>query len=295
MTKRDKVLVLGASGLLGSYLCPYLDSLRYNLVRHGYKAHQDVISADLTKWEDTKKLLSKINPDVLINLVALTDVDLCNNLPNDAYLLNVHVVENVTRWIYETNSKSHLIHISTDHVYDCVGLNSEKDIVLKNTYAFSKYSGEMAASTVPATILRTNFFGRSRAASRASFTDWLYMSLLNQTPIKVFNDVEFSPLSLETLVKLISQVIEIRPRGIFNLGSNNGMSKSDFAFSFANAIKLSDKCITATSVENVNFLRTYRPRGMLMNSSNFEVKFNLVLPHLLQEIEMTAIKYNQNY
>lgn len=275
-----KILVTGAFGLLGCSLVPYLKASGYEVFRQSRSERGDVV-VDLTDCNSVNMILDKIRPDVIINLAALTSVDECERRPQKAYLSNVRAVENLVSWI--KCNKCHLIHISTDQVYDGRGPHDEKKITLRNYYGFSKYAGELAAACVPSTILRTNFFGKSRCAERVSISDWLIGALLEGEPIKVFDDVRFSPLSISSLVKLIGVVIEKRKTGVYNLGSKNGMSKADFAFELARVLALPINSMQRGTSDAVK-LDAYRPKDMCMDIAAFEKAFSISLPTFNEEI-----------
>ena len=283
-----KIALCGASGLLGSTLSPFLSSRGHEVKTHSRREGSEY-HADLSDPTDTYELLEKIAPDSIVNLVGLTDVDLCEREPNQAYLANVRTVENIASWIKQRRTPCHLVHISTDQVYDGEILHSEDQLTLTNYYAFSKYAGELAAAMVPSTILRTNFIGRSQCSKRVSLTDWIFSSLFNNIPIQVFEDVRFSPLGMLTLSKMIELSIRNKPLGVFNLGSHNGMSKAEFAFAFADKLGLSTSAVTRPT-----HLKAYRPKDMRMNSIKFERTVGIQLPQLKDEIDRVAEEYSEN-
>jgi dTDP-4-dehydrorhamnose reductase len=287
-----RILLLGSSGLFGSTLAPFL-SLRGHDVKTHSRGAGSQYQADLNDPKDAYDLLRMIEPEVIVNLVGLTDVDRCETQPNQAYLANVRTVENISGWIKQKITPCHLVHLSTDQVYDGITPHTEEHVTLTNYYAFSKYAGELAATSVPSTILRTNFFGRSHCAKRASLTDWLFGSLSNSQPIQVFDDVLFNPLSMATLSEMIELTIQKKTIGVFNLGSHGGMSKADFAFAFAEELNFSTSSMTRTSTDQVTFLKTYRPKDMRMDSSKFENTLGVRLPLLKDEIKRVAREYRE--
>jgi dTDP-4-dehydrorhamnose reductase len=285
-----KVLLLGSSGLFGSTLAPFLCSRGHEVKTHS-RGDGAQYQADLNDPKDANELLGKIEPELIVNLVGLTDVDRCETQPNQAYLANVRSVENIAGWIKQEKIPCHLVHISTDQVYDGAGVHPEEKVALTNYYAFSKYAGELVAASVPSSILRTNFFGRSHCPQRESLTDWLFRALSNSDPIQVFDDVLFTPLSMATLSEMIELIIQTKPIGVFNLGSHEGMSKADFAFTFAEELHLSTRAITRTSTDRETFLKTYRPKDMRMDCSKFENTLGVKLPILRDEIKRVAKEY----
>jgi dTDP-4-dehydrorhamnose reductase len=284
------VLVTGATGLLGSRLVPLLQARGHLVTRLGH-THITQLNVDLVSYEQTARALDQVRPEVIINLTALTNVDRCETHPQDAYLLNVKPVENLSSWIQSTSGPCHLIQISTDQVYDGAGPHAEGEVTIRNHYGMSKLAGEFAAGTVASTILRTNFVGRSLREERISFTDWLYSALRSMTPITVYDDVMFSPLAIETLCDCIERAVLERPIGIFNLGSRDGMSKADFAFAFANAVGLPAKTMVRSNSGTTATSAARRPTDMRMQCNKFEIRMGLTLPKLIEEVQNLAKDY----
>ncbi|WP_350642720.1 sugar nucleotide-binding protein [Psychrobacter sp. HY3-MNA-CIBAN-0198] len=292
MIVKKTILVLGSGGLLGSYFSNQQFELGWDVIFHS-RSLDKLANADLEKMNETSKMLDLIKPDIILNLAGITSVDNCESFPNTAYLGNVKTLENVVSWIEYNKNQTQLIHISTDQVYDGLGPHDESMVSLKNYYAFSKYAGELVAKRVNSTILRTNFFGKSTCSKRSSLTDWLYVNLKEGNDIQVFEDVKFSPLSMSTLFEVINKIIEHDLRGVFNLGSRDGMSKADFAFKFASSINLSSKNMYRCATTEVDFLKTYRPNDMRLNSERIESHLNISLPALDDEIKKVAKEYTK--
>ena len=285
-----KVLVTGATGLLGTSLVPFLQEHGHQVTRIGNNRIAD-LNADLTSLEQTVQVLDHARPDFIINLAALTNVDRCETHPQEAYLLNVKTVENLCTWIKISDQACHLIHVSTDQVYNGDGQNTEDELTICNFYAMSKLASEFVAVTVPSTILRTNFVGLSKCEGRASLTDWLYGVLIDKIEANVFDDVMFSPLAISTLCYCIEHCIVNRTLGIFNLGSRNGMSKADFAFAFAAALGLEANHLKRVHASSNSTLIAHRPTDMRMNSGRFEACIGSTLPLLKDEIYRFADEY----
>jgi dTDP-4-dehydrorhamnose reductase len=293
MQPNDVVLVTGSTGLLGSYLVPILIENDFNVKTHSLTGNTDV-SFDLTCTESTHKGLLTINPKLIINLVGLTSVEECESNINSAFLTNSFSVENIVSWIENYSPACHLIHISTDHIYDDQSNSRENDVNIQNTYALTKYCGELAARKIHSTILRTNFVGKSKTPKRESLSDWVVKSLLEAKQVEVLCDVYFSPLSLNILSELIVTVSKVRKCGVFNLGSNNGMSKADFDIELAKHLGYRATNFKLIKLEDAWFLKARRPKNMCMDVSKFERTFGVKLPCLRDIIPLIAAEYNND-
>lgn len=287
----DRILLLGSTGLLGATLLKCLGSYGHSVATHG-RGEGAEFQADLSNVDEASELLDKTAPAVIVNLIGLTNVDQCEAQPNSAYMANGSTVENISDWIKRRAADCHLVQISTDQVYDGTGPHSENHVTIRNYYALSKYCGELAAAGVSSTIIRTNFFGRSRCGKRKSFTDWLYESISGELKIQVFDDVLFSPLSMDTLSRLICLIMQTRPVGVFNLGSHHGMSKADFAYAFARELKFPTHNMTRTAIDKEAFIKAYRPRDMRMDCAKIESTLGITLPILSEEIRHAAREYS---
>lgn len=288
----EKILITGATGLLGSRLVPYLKKCDYKVITHSLSKQADFMF-DLSDKKKSFEMLTKIQPNVIINLVSQTNIELCEKQVYLAYLVNTRSVESLTNWIASSKIDCHLIQVSTDHLYDGVALHSEDDITITNNYAFSKYAGELAAAKVPSSILRTNFVGRSQVSYRESLTDWIYKATKSHQSIELLSDVFFSPLSITLLVNMIEIVLQKKPTGTYNLGSHGGMSKADFAFTFAEHLNLPTDTMKQIEVNQASYLKAYRPKNMCMDSSKFEKILGIKLPNLKDLIEQIAEEYNE--
>jgi dTDP-4-dehydrorhamnose reductase len=277
-----RVLVTGSTGLLGGSVVPRLRARGLDVVAHGLRGAADV-RADLRSAGEAERAVASAAPDVVLNLAALADVDACERDPDRAYECNVRSVENLAAALRGRSSVA-FVHVSTDHVYDGAGPHPESARCLRNVYALSKYWGERVALEAGATVLRTSFFGASRRAGRPSWSDWLIDAFEQKRPVTLFTDVQFSPLSMDTLADLLAAVLAAPRPGVFNLGSRGGMSKRDFAHALARHLGLSADAACDGSVKQAG-LRAARPADMRMDCALFERTFGAELPTLRGEIQ----------
>ena len=196
-----KILISGSTGTLGYGLAKYLSLFsKYQIIKHGFSKSCD-FKIDFT---DKKKLifsLENINPDIIINLVCLSDVDECERDLDNALRYNSNILSHLSSWSKHANCK--IIHISTDQVYDRINkYNNEDEVNLKNNYSISKYQGEQILNNSNACILRTNFFGFSQ--TKKTLNEWFLNSIANKKEIQLFEDIYFNPVLMDTLYKCIN-------------------------------------------------------------------------------------------
>lgn len=111
-----KILITGASGMLG-----------YDLQRN-HENHELILfnskTLDITNKQIVNEKIGKIEPDIVINAAAYTNVDACEKNYDDAYKVNALGPKNLAKVCKELDIP--LVHISTDYVF-----NGEKILHLK--------------------------------------------------------------------------------------------------------------------------------------------------------------------
>lgn len=280
--------ITGAAGMLGTVLTPYLAAhgWRVTAAPGRVRAGQGV---DLTDAAALARELQAARPDVIVNLAALTDVDYCEAHPQEAYRVNAGMVAHMADWV-AGHPATKLVHVSTDQVYDGAGPHAEARVSPMNYYSYSKCLAEAYVTRAGGTALRTNFFGRSVVPGRHSFSDWIVVSLRAGREITVFDDALFSPLSMTTLVAAIERVMRAPVAGVYNLGSEAGMSKADFAHRLARAAGLAAGGMRRSTIASMQ-RAARRPQDMRMNSDLFFEVFGGARADLGSEIDRVGGEY----
>jgi dTDP-4-dehydrorhamnose reductase len=286
-----KILVLGSTGRLGSCITSSLDFGKHSeLLLHSRKLIGP-LGADLTSRVETFKMLDEIKPSAIINTVALAEIEACEKNPNRAYLNNVLTTQNVVDWIVGSSTDCHLVHISTDHIYDGQGVHKEDSVELTNYYAYSKFASELVAQRVPSTILRTNFVGMSDSRLRQTFSDWIVRNLQNKNRIELVNDIYFSPVPLGFLLQALSLSIREKLELTANVGSWGGMTKFEFGHKLAKSIGLDVDQIASVTAEECLSYNTYRPKNMAMDNLLWEKTSGMKCPTTDEVVYSVASEY----
>jgi dTDP-4-dehydrorhamnose reductase len=163
-----RILLFGRDGQLGR-------ELEHCLRRLGEVTLSDQADFDLTKTSKIPVFIEKIQPDVIVNAAAFTDVDAAESQDDLAYTINAIVPGVLAEEAHKRSSL--LIHYSTDYVFD--GQSSDPYTELDpphpiNVYGKTKLNGEIAVQNV----------GGSYLIFR---TSWLYNMSSNSFPTKVLN------------------------------------------------------------------------------------------------------------
>jgi dTDP-4-dehydrorhamnose reductase len=279
----NKILIIGSNGLLGSSLTIFLRKKNDVVVFNRKKNN-------LTNFSSCLSFLTKNYFDVIINLSAVTDIDFSEKNKNFTKRINFLIVKNICKSIKELKLKIFLIQLSTDQFYYNFSKNFENIQSYKNYYSKTKLLAEKECLEINSSILRTNFFGKSLANNRKSFTDWIYKNLSNNKKIFMAEDILFNPVSIETLCGIIQMIVKKKIKGVFNIGSKNGFSKYLFSLKFAKYAKLNPMFIVKTTMSKINFFAK-RNKDMRMQTVKFENKYNYKFNTLNNEIKKVAVYY----
>jgi dTDP-4-dehydrorhamnose reductase len=95
--------------------------------------------------------------------------------------------------------------------------------------------------------------------------------------------VFFTPILTKTAFQCIDMLIEKRERGIFNIVSNEKISKYDFGILLANQFKLDKNLINNSSIKSKQDL-CKRPLDMSLSNAKFSKLFDFAIPSINDQI-----------
>ncbi|MEM0373827.1 MAG: NAD(P)-dependent oxidoreductase [Sulfolobaceae archaeon] len=208
-----RILILGSSGQLGLELSKVLKGeliKTYNSteIPEGY-------SLDVTDFQLLEDFIIKKRPNVVINTVAVTDVDKCEIDRGKAYNVNAEAVRHMVR--ASRIVEAYFVHISTDYVFDGKkGLYTESDLPNPiNYYGLTKLLGETyALSYDDSLVIRTSGLFRHKG-----FPIYVYKTLKEGgggNTVYAFKGY-YSPISARKLAEAISEILEYRKTGVINI------------------------------------------------------------------------------
>ncbi|UCD55374.1 MAG: SDR family oxidoreductase [Candidatus Omnitrophota bacterium] len=269
-----KLLITGSSGMLGSSLV-YEIGEKYNI--YGiYRNHRNPdlknqFKADITDRKKLEDIIGAVRPDFLIHTAALTNVDTCEKNFELARATNSLATRDLASILKSLGTR--FIYISTESVFDGKkGNYDETDAPCPiNNYAKTKHEGEIFVEQLcdNFVIIRTTIFGWNRVKEPGSFAEWVYKSLRDKQTIKMFTDVIFSPITVNTLSLLIDRLLQADFTGTLNIGSRDSVSKCKFGIFLAELFGFDKSSITPISVDGFKFAAK-RPKNVSLNVSRAE-------------------------
>lgn len=257
---KNRILVTGSNGMLGQRAVEYFSAIKdIELLATSVEdvsliPNVEYIKGDISNRNEIKKIVYDFCPDVIINTAAYTNVDKSENDRELAWKINVKGVEYIAEAARIIDS--HLIHISTDYIFDGKnGPYNENDIPNPlGYYGRTKLASENALkiSGIRYTILRTNVLYGTAKYSRPDFVKWVVDSLKNNTEIKIVDDQINNPTFIDDLVMAIASVIELRKEGIYNIGGIELLSRYDFTLMIAEYFQLNKSLIKKIKTSDLN-------------------------------------------
>ena len=270
-----KILIFGASGQLGLELSKALQGdlikvYNSNEIEDGYKL-------DLTNFSMVEDFILNKKPDIIINTVAITDVDKCETEKDIAYKVNAEAVKHIVRAarVIET----YFIQISTDYVFDGQkGLYKEEDLPHPiNYYGLTKLLGDTyALSYDNSLVIRTSGIFRNKG-----FPIYVYKTLKENKEVNAFKGY-YSPISARKLAEAINEIIQYRKTGIINIAGER-VSRYELALKIKEKFNL-DGIIK--EVDNVKSWTAKRP---------FDSSLDISKAKKLLSVDFYSLDENLNY
>jgi len=271
---KKRVVITGGSGLLAlNWACAVRDHWDVVLGTHLHKVKLEGVSIynlDLDNLEKLKIQFDDISPDLVVHTAGLSNVDRCEESPDDALYANAVLARNVAQVAAVAGIK--LVHISTDHLFSgSKSLYPENSIPEPlNEYARSKLIAEewVHGDYPESLIVRTNFFGWGYS-TRQSFSDWIIYNLRSNVKLSLFDDVYFTPILVDSLALAAHKLVEKNAIGVYNVVGDERVSKYEFAQKLILHFDLPNDLIVRNSVESARLV-AQRPHDMSL--SNIKVQ-----------------------
>jgi dTDP-4-dehydrorhamnose reductase len=298
-SKKKKILITGSNGLLGQKLIkqlavhPHFQPIATSLGSNRLESLKNIeyYALDITDKTAVSELLVNLEPDVVINTAAMTNVDACEQQREECRKINVDAVAYLLDACEKINA--HFIHLSTDFVFDGeAGPYKETD--LPNPLSFygqSKYDSEqiiLKSSYKNTAIARTIIvFGIVENMSRSNLVLWAKDALSKQQPINVVTDQFRSPTWADDLAKGCILIAEKNAAGIYHLSGPETHSIFDLVCQVADFYGLDKSLIKPINSDSLNQPAKRPPlTGFILDKAKQDLGYNpLTFKEALQELD----------
>ncbi|MEY2924252.1 MAG: hypothetical protein RLZZ337_800 [Bacteroidota bacterium] len=296
-----KVLITGSNGLLGQKLIDLYTTLPIQLIatargenRYPTEQGYTYASMDITDREQIMRTIQIHQPDCVIHTAAMTNVDQCETDKKGCDLLNVEAVKYLVEACNAVGA--HLIHLSTDFIFDGKDGPYTEDAIAKplSYYGWSKLKAEeiVQQEAKKWSIARTVLvYGLVADMSRSNIVLWAKGALEKGQPINVVDDQYRTPTLAEDLAKGCQLIEQHEAKGIFNISGKDFMSIMELVERVADYFDLDKSIINRVSSETLNQPAKRPPiTGFDLTKSKTILGYN---PHSFEEgiaLLMTQIK-----
>jgi dTDP-4-dehydrorhamnose reductase len=286
---KTRILIVGSNGMLGQRLTEsFTSSGNFELLSVSIEDESAIPGIDYKKLDiiqkhKVKEVILDFFPDFIINVAAFTNVDKSETEKETAWKINVNGVENIA--FYSWTIDAHLIHISTDYIFDGKnGPYSENDKPNPvGYYGRTKLASEnsIRISGTKNTIIRTNILYGPAKYGRPDFVKWVVNSLRDNNVIRIVTDQVGNPTYIDDLVASINKIIELKKEGVYNIGGREMISRYDFTLRIADYFGLDKSLIQMIVTKDLN-QPAPRPlkSGLITLKAETELEYK---PHTIEE------------
>jgi dTDP-4-dehydrorhamnose reductase len=284
-----KILITGASGYLGAYLCRKLSMRGTPEVYALYNSHPgtlhniNYIKCNLLNLDRLTEIFEKVKPDIIYHLASVTPTRIGKRGNDYVEFINHLVTGHIARLCEDTETL--LIYTSTDLVYkEGENIHEESTLEPLSIYAESKLNGEdVIKSLAPKyIILRMSLVYGLSLNSYLTFFDEAYRAMDEGKQVKAFVDMYRKPIYVrEAAFNLLALPDVYDENIIMNFCGLDYISRYDMCRTIADVCGFNKKLVKKTRCEDISDGRVF--------IKNLDLNNQLMLLYGL-----TSLTYNEN-
>lgn len=273
-----RVLVTGATGMLGRAVCRQFKSDGWVVTGTGFKrALPRLLRCDLTDEDAVRAIVQEYKPEVIVHCAAERRPDVVERFTEAAVNLNVHATASIAKEAAACGA--FFLYISTDYVFD--GRNppyGEDDCPNPlNVYGRSKLEGERETlrHCPDAVVLRVPvLFGDVEAVTESAVTALWSLVLDSSESVSLDHLQQRFPTDSRDVASVCSNIClrhrqDPSIRGVFHFSAKEQMTKYEIGNAIAEAFNLpSDHLVPLTEAAPGS---TPRPLNSRLDCSRLEL------------------------
>lgn len=260
----------------------------------------DWIVGDILDNSFVQETIDNINPDVIINLAAYTNVDGCEDDKFISHQVNYEFPKLLSQLVLD-NKK--LIHISTDYVFDgkegMYKINDDVSESQLSWYALSKKDSEKVVLESNGCVIRTNVLYGSENSS-PDFLSWLKEQYETDKKVSIVYDQFNNPTLYRDLALCIINVIERDLKGIIHSGGKDWISRWELAQVYAISLNKNPESVDLNPVSTKDLeQKAIRPLygGLDIKESEslIEMEFSGIYDYILEHSILDTEKLQPHF
>ncbi len=259
ISKNKKIFITGCGGMLGK------------AVYEQFASHCHVLATDIDLNEswleygdviDFQQILEKalkFNPDLIINLAALTDLEYCERNPEIAWKTNALGAENMALISKKLNATH--VYISTAGIFDGKQeyYNDFEQPNPISVYAKAKYYGEIAVQRMLDSyfVFRAGWMMGGGYKKDKKFINKVFKQIMDgKKKLFVVNDKLGTPTYTINFAESMFEIVQTGFCGLYNMVCEGSCSRYDVAVEFIRLLGL-EKEIEIDIVDSGYFKNEY--------------------------------------
>lgn len=219
-----KVLITGASGLLGKYMARTVPdgvepAFTWHTVQQPWCRHQ----LNVTNPDAVAYVAGKVKPDAIVHMAAVGDVDWCQRNYRDAWKVNVEGTRNVLSLGVPTlMTSTNAVYSGDDPPY---GESAPQEPV--NAYGKIRREAERAMKGRGWIARLFLLYGWQPPGARGNWATNALDKLLAGGALRVVDDVWYMPTYAEDAARAVWKMLTL-PEGAYNVAGEERVTLLDF-------------------------------------------------------------------
>ncbi len=295
LNNKTKILITGCGGMLGDAFYNLFKD-KFNVKATDIDLNEDWLEyLDVRDFNNFKTVVLDYNPDIILHLAALTDLEYCEENKRNAYLTNTIAVENAV--VLSKKVDATLVYISTAGIFD-----GKQDIYDDwdspnpiNVYGRSKYLGELFVekNTDKYFVFRAGWMMGSGPEKDKKFIQKIMRQIRGgKKELNVIDDKLGTPTYTYDFAKNVIRMLKTDLYGVYNLVCDQDCSRFDVAVEILKILELEEE-INIKKVSSDFFAEEYfapRPDSEKLICKKLKLRDN----YLMRNWKISLKEYLKN-
>jgi dTDP-4-dehydrorhamnose reductase len=258
--KEERALLIGVGGMLGEAMYKFVSGSYGHVLATDIDVNEPWLSyLDVRDIAALDEVFRTFKPTIVYNLAALTDLEYCEEHPDEAWATNAIGAENVVLMAEKYGAV--VVYISTAGIF-----GGEKEYftdldtpVPLSYYAKAKYHGERYVETCASRyyVFRAGWMMGGGTRKDKKFINKLYKQIKDgNKELHVVSDKLGTPTYTHDFAANTVRVVQTGYYGVYNQVQEGSGSRLDVAREFVDLLGLSD-AITIHEVSSDHFAKEY--------------------------------------